>query len=488
MSLLLRKILLFRTSDPSIAVNITDAVDLNSDRSLDITNNSLRLTLKNSFQSVDSSGTRVTRYVDSGFNINFDEQDQIRVYLHYSDDFAEIESSVWQENTEQPSNNFLAGVFFVIDIDIRNNENDTRVVLECADKTYITFNKLLAQAFLTSDNLTVPQVIRRVIRLTTENIDGEFLGTSADSGVRYEVQANLVSEGGFIQDTRRSTTEAGNVNADTSFPIVSLSKVWKPVYEWLGDLSQIENINTFDELNNLNNKEIVYGRPFIYYIDEMNRFHWFEANNTSTSSIDISTTKNIYNYNFSLSVFDVINFIVFRGGEDFFGKGTLDFYLSPSTNARSLKMRVIAMTDIARTLIQAEIAAGNLVENTTGSFTFSGNRYNRNGTVTAKWNNTSYSTDADYNNALRIEISRLGIVRAQKVADGLGTARYKGTIEMKGNFDYTVGQLINLTNFNTGQNDIFIRIVSMVHNVTETGWFTTLGLEQDQEAIIESEG
>ena len=124
-----------------------------------------------------------------------------------------------------------------------------------------------------------------------------------------------------------------------------------------------------------------------------------------------------------------------------------------------------------------------MVSNTSGTFTFGGNRYNMNGTVTALWDNTAYSTDSTYNTALRTQILKEGRSRARSLAKGLSDARYKGRIERKGAI-ITVGNLIKLTNLKTGQNQELIRVTDVRDTINKNGWFTSLELEQDQKAII----
>lgn len=487
MSILLKRIIWYRLSDLNTPIEITDAVDMNVGRGLDIKNNIALITLKNNAEYFKSDGTKKFDYINENGEIKFDEQDVIKIYLHYSDDMAEIESSEWtQRSTTLPNSDYLKGVYYLIEFNVESNIKNNPIKLKCADKCYILFSKLLAKAYIESDGLTSPEIIQKVIRFSSQNSKGIYLGTGSDSGARYDIQAELVSKGGFIQDTRKDTTEKGGVNADTSFPTTSMVKVWKPIYEWINELSQIEYLNTPDELTSAS--DIVYGRPFLCYVDENNSFHWFETDDTVAegNTISIGTTEGIYGYKLDKKVFDTVNFIIFRGGEDLYGEGTLDYYIEDTSNIKTKRMRVIAMTDIAKKLIQGEISNGNLVSNTSGSFVFTGNRYNRNGTVTPAWSSTSVSSDADYNNSLKTEIFRIGKARCRSLAKGLAHARYKGTMERKGAI-ITVGSLLNITNSKTGQKEELLRVMDVRDTVNKTGWFTNLQLEQDQEAIIEGD-
>jgi len=494
MSVLLTKVIWFRKSNPTVAENITDSLDMSVGRGLDIKNNIATITLKNAGQSFDSSGNTIHRYIDTEGKIMFEEQDQIKVYLKYSDDMAEVESSAWgsDPNTVPTGTTDLKGVYYLIEYNVLTDIKSNPIKIKCADKTYILFNKLLVHNFKVAGSWTAPTAVQNVVRYCTNSEDGIFAGSGDNAGVKYSIDARLTTEtaggdgsgeAGFIQNTRKATSEKGTVNADTTFPSIALAKVWKPVYEWIGELSQIEFLNTEDEMDNTT--PIVYGRPFLFYVDEENKFHWFETNDEVSEEITIGTTAGIYSYKLDKKVFDIVNFIVYRSGDDFYGKGTLHYVVDETSQIGNLKMRVIAMKDIAEKLIQTEIDGGNLVANTSGAFTFGGNRYDRKGTLNAFWNGVEYTADAAYNTALRAEVKIQGDVRARNLMARLVGARLKGSIERKGTIQ-TVGALIKINNLKTGQKDELLRVMDVRDTINKKGWFTSLQVEQDQKAIKES--
>lgn len=554
MSILLTKILWYsidslsngKYSNPT---NITDSVNFNVSRGLDIKNNTLDMDLKNKAQKFDSNENIVNRYIDATtFKTVFQENDQIKVYIRYTDDMSVVESSEWEDNDVEPSSDYLLGVFFVTDYKLKEGQKGQSISIVCVDKTAVIFNKLLAKAFpqestsgtitstssnklidsgasftstanpsmrvtnttsgsstfitnVDSDTIlslnddiftsgddyniewTAPSIIQKVVRFTSESQNGIKDGSGNDSGVSYDIDAKTVSEGGYIQDERRDTTEDGSSNTDRAFPATSLSKVWKPVYEWIGELSETDYINDLDERDGTD--PIVYGRSFLYWIDEDNQFHWVENSQTVDTIIDIDTDEEIYSLSLNYTVFDSINFIVYRGGEDFYGTGTLGYKVDDTAGAKNLKMRVVAMTDIAKNLIEEEISTGNITEDnsTPGEFTFSGNRYTATFPVTASWNSTSYTNASDYNNALRDEIDKRASNRANNYLAGLTGQRYKGSMEKKGEI-LTPGTLYNITDRDTGVVSENIRVTEVHHNITKEGWFITVSLEQDADAIL----
>ncbi len=494
MSILLKKVLWFRVNEPTIAINISDSIDMSVGRGIDIKNNVALLTLKNPGQSFDSEGNINYKYIDKNKLIKFEEQDQIKIYLKYTDDMVDVESLVWNNDSSKHGGNItktplptdLKGIYYVIEFTVQTNIKGSPIKLKTADKCYILFNRLLARAFIDSDSLATPQAIQKVVRFSSENEDGEFFGSGEDSGVKYDVDAKLDdTESGFVQEARRTTNEQGGVNSDTTFPTVILAKVWKPVYEWINELSQIEFLNTPNELTGAT--DIVYGRPFLYFVDELNRFHWFETDDVEDETIIIGETKGIYNYQLTKKVFDTINFIIYRGGKNLYGKGTLNYYVEETSNVKSKKMRVIAMIDIAKTLIQNEIDAGNLIlDNAQTDFTWEGNNYKADAYgFTTSWNvDTTGFDDDDYNDALETRIFKECEQRARSLVKGLANARYKGSMERKGSI-ITVGSLLKVTNKNTGQDAELIRVMDVRDNINTKGWFTSMQIEQDQKAITE---
>jgi len=550
MSVLLKKVLYYSVDSPEVPINLTDITKSSFARVLDIKNNVFVFDLMNARQSFDASGNGLNKYVSETYNITFQENDQLKIWVQYADDMADVELDAWSSTSvTEPDSVHLIGTYYIVEFTQKHNNQSTGIQVKCADKTYILFNKLWANVYplvatsgtadgtttsklvnaggkfkenanvgmivynVTDDtNTTItaiddddtlsladdifvsgeeyqlqwtsPSIIQKIIRSTTQvtsdSTGVEYDGTGSDSGLKLQIDARLEdSEGGYIQDFRKNTLESGAANTDLNFPGISIAKVWKPIYEWIKELSQIEYTNTSTEQED----NLVYGRPFKYYVDEDNMFHWFETDSVPSSTYTVGTTEGIRDLSIKKAVFDSVNFIVYRGGSDFYGNGTLGYKVANDATAKSLKMRVIPMTEIAKNLIDTELREGNLVANTNGAFTFKGNRYDRNGTINAVWNDVEYTSDSSYNTALRKEIKRKAGARAQAFLVGLAGARYKGTLKIKGS-NVTVGSLITLNDYNIGINSENIRVMDVRHTLDKSGWFTTLGLEQDDEAII----
>ena len=216
MSLFLLKVLWYQLDERNTSalgdnvyrnpVDITDAIEMTASKGLEIKNNIVTLPLKNSWQ----------EYIDEENNIEFEEQDQIKIYVKYTTDGGDISTGEWTNY----SSSELLGVFYVIEYQPVHSETSTRIQLKCADKAYILFNKVFANVYTQSDGMSAPQIIQDVIRKSCENQYGKYSGSGSNPNVRYDIDTRLVSEGGQITSTRSDSS---------AFPTVVLSKIWKPL-------------------------------------------------------------------------------------------------------------------------------------------------------------------------------------------------------------------------------------------------------------------
>lgn len=516
MSVFLTKILWYQLKDRGTEaigdnqykdpVNITDAVIFNVAKGIDIKNNILTLTVKNPHN----------LYVDTYNDLQFEEQDQIKIFINYTDTGADVSASAWDTTTiTEPTTQYLLGVYYVIEVSGDHSAKSTLINLKCADKTYILFNKVLAKAFITSDALTAPQIIQKVIRFSSQTTlsKGGFVGTGSDPRAYYDVDAKLESEGGFITDVRRVTREDGTTNSDTLFPEIQMAKVWKPIYEWISELSQIEKTNTTSELTGTT--ALVYGRPFIFWIDESNRFHWIYPTDTTadyievglfrdeTLSYDSSQTNDVevFNVDINKKVFDVTNMIIFNAGNDMYNTGIWGYVLDTTSNAKTLKMRVVPMIDIAEKWKNLDYKEGTVAANREGTpagkplyqFPLDA-RYPLSDVdgddcvfipTTSFATNASITNDTNYNDALRERATDEAELRAKALLGGLSHARWKGSITTKGRV-YSVGNLVEFTDTSLGLYRQKLRIMDVRHNIRKNSWTTEVELEQDQKALITS--
>lgn len=479
MTVLLKRVLWYRLKDRQTElvsdniyqdpIDITDDVNWSAGKGLDVKNNVLTLNLKNSN----------SKYITDG-DLQFEEQDQIKVFLKYTDDNDDLTSAWDEDSSTEPDSSDLVSVFYVIELGVNHSERSTTIRITCADKTYVLFNKLYAKNYLVSDTVSAAAIVQDVVRFSCQNQFGQYIGTGANDGVYYDIDAKLVSEGGYIEDTRTNRTV---------FPDVAISKVWKPIYEWIQDLSQTEKTNSAAEVAA---DTLVQKRAMIFWVDENNKFHWVYPTDTVTNTLVVGT-DDILNISLNKKVFDVVNMVIFNAGTDMYGTGIWNYVVDTTSTVRTLKMRVIPMVDITEALMQKDYtlilpASRDAGEGGKGngypipqfptSYPPASNAFVPTTSFVAASN---ISDDGDYNDALRERATQEGQARAQATLSRLANARWVGTVNLIGTLTHSPGDLIQLTDAETGINAESLRCMDVKHSVTKNGWFTTLSLEADSE-------
>jgi hypothetical protein len=493
MSLLLTRVLWYRIDDVASEneivtyldpIDITDAINWNVSKGLDIQNNNLTVNLRNEW----------SKYVDDTTElIKFQEEDQIKVYAKYVDDNDDITSAWTVNSTTLPNSADSLGVYFVKQFGIQGTTKGTRIKLTCVDKTYVLFNKVFSQAWAEDDGYNSPYMIKKVIRQTSENPNGEFEGDGEDEGVNYEIDARYVSDGGYITDVR---TDRDNV--ESQFPTKGIGKAWKPVYDWIKDLSAVDAINSQDEIND---EDYIYGRPFIYYVDELNRFHWESPDYDNPTEIIVGI-DDVYNINMDKVIFGTANMIIYNAGEDMNGRGIWGYYLHEASNIKGLQMKVVPMIYITRDAIDYDYGIDYTVpaDRKSGDNNDAGYPYPQFPT-NARYAEDDYAcyfvspnldtyqsssdvtNDSTYNAALREYAHWKAKQKSESLCAGLANAKWRGKVEVKG-ARYAPGELIKLTDATSGLNEEELRLTGAKHNITNRGWFTSLELEKDPETLI----
>jgi hypothetical protein len=443
-----------------------DVETLTIKRGMDQKANTTTLTLKNPLKLFDPLiGANVHEWVKDSVNFTsgfgelvWEENDAITVKAKFNEDGTVLTESD------------ILTVSDALEFSAKLEQGRSNLVIKAVDKTFNILNQQVARAFTVSSAKNPPEIIKQLLEEVSENGNGD--GT-------FGITANLMTEGTYIEQRDSSTPGIQTRRIDNSaFPDVALSKVYKPLYEWIDDLSTIEFTNVPGT--------IVQNRKMRYYLDKDNNFRWFYPDDKVDYTLvvgSLSTSDDdVKSYNLNKSTFDIVNFVIYNGGLDLNGVGTLNYFFDTTTQTKQLLTKYKAYTDIAPKLIQDELTAGNLVANTSGSFTFQGNRYNRNGTVTPTWSSTSVSTDDDYNDSLRTEIKRLCDGRAQAFTKQRGNPRWKGTIVLSGR-NFLPGENLSLTSYIHGINQVNIRIVDVTHSISANNWTTTLNLEEDDDKV-----
>jgi hypothetical protein len=292
---------------------LSDVESISITKEMDATANKATIILNNPLEKFASGYSNpLSRHVQDSNDIRFKEGDVIKIYAkQLLDSYSAIDTS------DTSPDLLMTGE--VEEVTVRLEAASAKVTLSVVDKTYVILNKVFTKPIRASDNLTTPEAVQLVIQGVTDEVESDGVsfdnnGDPVNNGI-YGVDARLASDGGFIEDERID---------GSSFPVVSISKVYKPAYEWIQELSSLEYTNDFLGADNADSP--TQDRQMIFYMDEKNKFHWFyprdAVNNTLSSAINSSTT--------TIPLTDASTFptagTVFIGAEriDYTGKSTND--------------------------------------------------------------------------------------------------------------------------------------------------------------------
>lgn len=423
-------------SDSTTSFTIDDIESINIKKDSEAKASYAVINLKNSYDRfITGYNQPFTKYNSNVNEIIFREGDTVKVYAAQIDSFRVLDTT-----SSNSADLILTGE--IAEVTVKGENKSCKISLKVVDKTWVILNRLYTQVFISSDNVNSPEIIQKIARFVTQEVESDPLsyddnGNLVSNG-KYGVDARLVSEGGFIEDTRQD----GSV-----FPDFGMAKVAKPAYDWINDLSSIESTNDFSGGDSETSP--TQDRNMLFYIDELNRFHWFYplgvktntlngsitagdttitltdgsefpdlgtvfigtervdytgksgnnltgctrgANNTtaqahssgdtvrnaiSITEGDTTSGYTLLNYNLTKKTFDIVNFVIFNCGQDMEGNGITDYFFDNATRSKTLKDTFKSYNDIAYELLQKEITAGRLTEDnqSTSPFTFKGNRY-----------------------------------------------------------------------------------------------------------------
>lgn len=408
----LKKLNWTSVNNPTQSVEIDDCISMTINKSTEIKNNLLTMTLKNSPVQYDGNSNAITfgKYINPAtYENNFSQFDEFMVYLKLTDDASEIDSSTWIIDDN------LAGRFLLQETAMDTTENTAHLTLKAVDAAFFYFNAIFNFTFGAGNNFTSPGAIRWICRQfaekTTTTITS-FQGTHNDAGVYYIVDAKFVSEGGNIADYRSSPStllngsinnSATTINVDSTagyestngtlvidtehiaytgltatsftgctrgiddttpashsdnaivhagFPLIAITKSWSALFDWFPEISQTNYTNYLDEQQAGGN--LFYNRAFMFWLDNKNSPHWFFPSDDVDLDISLSE-EGRRSFRLQKSVFDSINFVIYNTGEDMYGNGNIYYLYDETANVNGLKMRYQPMTKIIQTLVDADI-------------------------------------------------------------------------------------------------------------------------------------
>jgi hypothetical protein len=292
-------------------------------------------------------------------------------------------------------------------------------------------------------------------------------GTTVDNIIKQIVD--------FSSNRTVTTNNVASSGTVSAFPTVSpRSFGMKPVVDIIQELSG--PAYTGDD------------RTYMFYVDKNNDLHWFYPAQSSSGTIVEGTTE-YYSWQMDKNADAVVNMVIYNCGTDLNGNGNLWYYWDSTSNSNNLRMKyypLLQVTDgtgaIGSGMFDQEIAAGNLVESSTGTVPYKGKLYTAASSGTTSWG-VAFASLADYKSAWRAEQR----VRADKIAKTitarLGKLAWHGSLELKGTNSYTAGDLLTFTSQTIGLSEQLLRVVDVQHHIDTNGWVTTLELKEDEQAV-----
>jgi len=469
MSFLLKKIIWYTNGDTTLPIELTDVLDISIVRGLDAKNNKAVITLKNALTTRSDLGP-IHKYINEQTGLlSIKKGDTIEVFLKNTNSNEEINTSTTTD------------LVITLDIEetaLKYTNKMSKIELNCIDKTFSLLSKLWSFSYIASQNINSPEIIKDIIRNSTETgesgsqygyetVPTGNTGSFVQLG-QFDIDARLVSESGYIQSTRP--------NSGGLYPDISLGKTWKPIYEWVEELSQVQFTNSAAEIAAGTEKCLL---KHIYFVDKENRFHWEYPDNEEDYTFitgQVNDDGDIYDINVKKSSFDVVNTVFFSAGKDLNNVNVLGYFYDTSSDENKLKTKFMPYTDICVNLRRAEVNNGNITINEDDTITIN------NSSGTTSWGE-AYSTENDFKDKFFDFATSLAEARAKRFTTKRGSPRWKGTITIKGKV-LNAGEIVNLTAYPIGIVNQNLRIQKLTHKINKTGWTTFLDVEEDERVNV----
>lgn len=291
---------------------ITDVESIRLTKNTDANANKATIVLSNDLEKFVGGFTNpLAKYVQDSVNIKFGEGDVIKIYAKLNEDsYSAIDTSATSPDL------LMSGEIEEVEVDLQTAS--AKITLQVVDKTYVILNNLYTRPIKLSDGLSVPEVVQLVVRGVTDQVEADEKSYDASGNLVvngiYAVDARLESAGGFIEDTRKD---------GSSFPDVAIAKVYKPAYEWVNDLSTVDYTNDF--AGGDDEDAPTQDRTMIFYVDELNRFHWFYPKDAATTTLSAGINSSAT----TIPLTDASDFA--SNGTIFIGKERID-YTGKSSN------------------------------------------------------------------------------------------------------------------------------------------------------------
>lgn len=444
------KVLLQWTSDDGTINNLDDFTRISVRKATDIAHNTMDVVLKN-----DKGSARP--YISTDQTISFKPEQQINLYARFDDNGAGLSAD----------NDYLLFAGRVVEFKCQTEETKAPITLKCSDSTYIAMNRL----WVGDEEGTPPELIKGVIDFINH-------GLPSDKQITATLSATLPTPDGRIASVNSS---------GSAFDVTRTSKVFKPAYEIINDLSQPSI--TGDAV------------PYRFHVNRNNEFTWFYPSDTASHVIveGIQTPRavayvhpvtgdaelvtdtvghRVKTINLTYAVYDVVNFIIYKAGTDIDNTQILGFEYDATSGSPTENDAFRNWEDIARTVKYQEKNFFN--GGTAGNLTYvEEDKYTINKTSgTTSWGQ-SYSSSSDYKTKFINFCKAAASARAQAEFRKTGNPRWKGTVELRGENNFDANDALIFSSPRHGIQNVFMRVKEVQHNIDKNGWFVTLTLDEE---------
>jgi hypothetical protein len=492
--------------------DLSDVVSVNISKGDGLENNSCAITLRNDY-------TQFRPYV-SADGIIFKTEQQIDVFVRYDTD---------GEGISDYSFDYLVFSGRVVEFECETTETGSPIKVKCADSSYIALNRV----WLGVEIGTPPQLIKGVVDFVNQNIfdpnkriiaqiergitaiSSSGVVTSNGHGlndgepvVLYNTNSTPSADGRWVVSSSTTNTFRLKSRLTGSYPVFSvagttgtmggiqalnsaggayssseISKTGKPAYEVIKQLSQ--------ETYTLEPSKV----PNRFHVDKWNSLRWFYPDDTVrhvvvegrtdvqsssyfhpvlkiTQTFTDTRPHKVTNVKLNYAVYDIVNFIIFKAGQDLDNVQIQYFAYQDGSGTPINKDAAESWEDIARELKRREADKGNLTFVEGDKYTIAAS------TGVTSWGE-SYSSSSDYKEKFILEARRIALAYAQEIFNKTGNPRWQGSIEVTGEHSFDVNDTLIFSSGRHGIRNVFMRVTSVKHNISRSGWFTTLDLKEE---------
>lgn len=304
----------------------------------------------------------------------------------------------------------------------------------------------------------------RIISNTSDTLTLHSKSTASDDGLT--TSDTVMIQGGFIETLRPDGSE---------FPTISMVKVFKPVFEWISQLTAPDHINSMTELETNN---LIISRSLLFHIDTQDRYHCYRVDDTPTISIDSSdsTTYKTTRVSGGKKLFGTTNMIIYRY-RNMNKIDQLGVYYEAGTGIPMAKDSYRPMISISEGMQLEAIKAGQQSAYYT---------YPSSYPITPVWDRQqrAVNSDSEYNTNFEEEADLRCKAFAQALIKGRANPLWVLNWEIKGKADISVNSLLEVTHAPLGLKRYLLRVVEIDHSITKNGYFTNLKLKEDQKVMV----